>query len=102
MITFNRLWETMQKKNVTQYKLITNYGVSRGQLTRFLIVALKKSASICLLTSYNQKDVKNRIGQTVSVQLDFVHKQVIRGALQFVHNGHELFQSDRFFASFYI
>ena len=34
MITFNRLWETMQKKNVTQYKLITNYGVSRGQLTR--------------------------------------------------------------------
>ena len=34
MITFDRLRETMQKKNVTQYKLITNYGVSRGQLTR--------------------------------------------------------------------
>lgn len=34
MIIFDRLWETMQKKNVTQYKLITNYGVSRGQLTR--------------------------------------------------------------------
>ena len=26
MIIFDRLWETMQKKNVTQYKLITNYG----------------------------------------------------------------------------
>ena len=34
MIIFDRLWETMQKKNVTHYKLITNYGVSRGQLTR--------------------------------------------------------------------
>lgn len=34
MIIYDRLWETMKGKNVTQYKLITLYGFSRGQLTR--------------------------------------------------------------------
>ena len=34
MIIFDRLWETMQKKNISQYKLINDFGVSRGQLSR--------------------------------------------------------------------
>ena len=34
MITFERLWETMKQKNITQYKLIHEYGFSRGQLSR--------------------------------------------------------------------
>ncbi|MDO5418120.1 MAG: helix-turn-helix transcriptional regulator, partial [Lachnospiraceae bacterium] len=34
MISYNRLWETMQKKNVTQYRLIKYYGISAGQLGR--------------------------------------------------------------------
>lgn len=34
MITFDRLWETMRKKNITQYNLINTYGISRGQLDR--------------------------------------------------------------------
>ena len=34
MITYKRLWETMEKKHVSQYRLIEYYGISRGQLNR--------------------------------------------------------------------
>ena len=34
MIVYDRLWETMKKKNITQYKLIHEYNVSPGQITR--------------------------------------------------------------------
>ncbi len=34
MIVYDRLWNTMRKKNVTQYKLIHTYSVSPAQITR--------------------------------------------------------------------
>lgn len=34
MIVFDRLWETMKEKEVTQYKLIKKYGISPAQITR--------------------------------------------------------------------
>ena len=34
MIVFDKLWETMKKKNISQYQLIKNYGFSTGQLDR--------------------------------------------------------------------
>lgn len=34
MITFDKLWETLKEKGITQYRLINYYGVSPGQLTR--------------------------------------------------------------------
>ena len=34
MITYDKLWETMKKKQVTQYWMISYYGVSAGQLGR--------------------------------------------------------------------
>lgn len=34
MVKYDRLWETMQKKKVTQYRLIKYYGVSAGQIGR--------------------------------------------------------------------
>ena len=41
MIVFDRLWETMRKKEITQYKLINHYGISPAQITR-----LKKNANV--------------------------------------------------------
>ncbi|MCI9596277.1 MAG: helix-turn-helix transcriptional regulator [Firmicutes bacterium] len=41
MIVFDRLWETMKEKNISQYKLINTYGVSPGQITR-----LKRNSNI--------------------------------------------------------
>ncbi len=34
MISYKKLWQTMKEKNVSQYKLIKDYRVSRGQLDR--------------------------------------------------------------------
>lgn len=34
MIIFDKLWVTMKEKNISQYSLIKNYGISTGQLDR--------------------------------------------------------------------
>ena len=34
MIVYDKLWETMKQKKVTQYQLIKKYGFSTGQLDR--------------------------------------------------------------------
>lgn len=45
MITFKPLWETLKKKNITQYDLINKYGMSRGTLDN-----LKHDRNITLMT----------------------------------------------------
>lgn len=34
MITFDKLWETMRQKGVSQYRLIKEYKISAGQIGR--------------------------------------------------------------------
>lgn len=34
MIVYDKLWETMKKCGISQYKLIKEYGISTGQLDR--------------------------------------------------------------------
>lgn len=34
MISYDKLWETMKEKNITQYDLYTYYNVRRSQLDR--------------------------------------------------------------------
>ena len=41
MISYERLWKTMQEKGVTQYSLIKTYHISPAQITR-----LKRSESV--------------------------------------------------------
>lgn len=45
MIVFDPLWETMKRKNISQYSLIKIYGVSTGTLD-----SLRKNRSITLNT----------------------------------------------------
>lgn len=45
MISFDRLWETMKKKGISQYKLIKEYKVSTGQLDR-----LRKNGNVNTFT----------------------------------------------------
>ena len=37
MIVYNRLWETMQKKGITQYALIKKHNVSPAQINVLFI-----------------------------------------------------------------
>ncbi len=41
MIVYDKLWETMREKKVSQYALINRYGFSTGQLDR-----LRKNSNI--------------------------------------------------------
>lgn len=41
MIIYDKLWETMKRKGVTQYALINKYHISPGQITR-----LKRNESV--------------------------------------------------------
>lgn len=34
MIRYDPLWETLKKKNISQYKLIKDYGIDKAQLQR--------------------------------------------------------------------
>lgn len=34
MISYNRLWETMEKRKISQYRLIKEFGLSFGQMSR--------------------------------------------------------------------
>lgn len=45
MISFDRLWKTMQEKGISQYKLTKEYGVSNGQLDR-----LRKNENVSTYT----------------------------------------------------
>ena len=60
MIVFNKLWDTMKQKNITQYKLIHEHGFSPAQLTR-----LKRNSNIntytisrlCKILDCNVEDI---------------------------------------------
>lgn len=41
MIIYTKLWETLKKRGISQYKLINTYGISTGQLDR-----LRKNESV--------------------------------------------------------
>lgn len=41
MIVFNKLWQTMKQKDISQYKLINEYDISPSILTR-----LKRNESV--------------------------------------------------------
>ena len=64
MISYDRLWQTMQKKGVTQYSLIKNYHISPAQITR-----LKRNESVsthtiemfCRILKCNVEDVMQYI-----------------------------------------
>lgn len=41
MISYQKLWETMKEKGITQYALIKRFGISPAQITR-----LKRNESV--------------------------------------------------------
>lgn len=45
MIVYDRLWQTMKKKGISQYRLMKEYGFSSGQLDR-----IRKGENINLYT----------------------------------------------------
>ena len=63
MIVFDKLWVTLKEKNISQYKLIKEYGISTGQLDR-----LRKNGNVntytldllCEILDYELNDIAER------------------------------------------
>jgi len=45
MIVYDKLWETMKERDISQYKLIKDYKISSGQLDR-----LRKNGNVSTYT----------------------------------------------------
>ena len=64
MISYDRLWETLKEKEISQYALIKTYNISPGQITR-----LKRNESVsthtiemfCRILKCNVEDVMTYI-----------------------------------------
>jgi len=68
MISYDRLWQTMKEKGVTQYTLIKKHGISPAQITR-----LKRNESVsthtietfCKILKCNVEDVMQYIEEEI-------------------------------------
>ena len=54
MIIYDKLWETMKEKCISQYKLIKDYGFSTGQLDR-----LRKNGNVNAYTLNSLCEILN-------------------------------------------
>ena len=79
LITFDPLWETMKKKGVTTYTLITKYSFSKGTLD-----ALKHNRSITLATL---NDICSILDCAVEEPVSVVGQAAV-GAEAFRHRAH--------------
>ncbi len=60
MITYEKLWDTMKEKQITQYKLINEYHISAGQLSRLRAnkhVSTHTLEMLCDILDCNIEDV---------------------------------------------
>lgn len=60
MITYDKLWETMKQKEMTQYRLIKYYGFSAGQIGRLkknMYVSTHTIEVLCDILGCNVEDI---------------------------------------------
>lgn len=73
MIIYDRLWETMKEKGMTQYRLIKYYGFSAGQLGRLKRNAYVSTHTIdvlCTILNCSAEDVLEfRLDQSINPRL---------------------------------
>ena len=60
MISYDKLWETMKEKDVSQYRLIKDYGISAGQLSRLranVHISTHTIDMLCSILKCNVEDI---------------------------------------------
>ena len=64
MISYAPLWRTLKEKNISQYKLIKDYGVDNAQLNRLKNNAVVKTVTIdrlCQILDCRVEDIMEYI-----------------------------------------
>ncbi len=60
MIKYDRLWETLKEKDISQYKLIKDYGIDKAQLQRLrqnMIVKTLVLNNLCKILDCRIEDI---------------------------------------------
>jgi DNA-binding Xre family transcriptional regulator len=60
MMSYDKLWETMKEKDISQYKLIKDYGISAGQLSRLranVHISTHTIDMLCSILKCNVEDI---------------------------------------------
>ncbi len=60
MIVYDRLWETLKDKNISQYSLMKDYGVDKVQIHRLkhnMIVKTITINNLCRILNCNVEDI---------------------------------------------
>ena len=74
MVSYNRLWETMEKRKISQYRLIKEFGLSSGQMSRLkknTYVSTHTLETLCRILDCRIEDVME-----VSFEDEMSEKQV--------------------------
>lgn len=70
LISYEKLWLTMQKKGVSQYSLIKNYHVSAGQLSRLRndsYVSTHTIDMLCNILDCNVEDIMTHTKDSTNI-----------------------------------
>lgn len=60
MIVYDRLWQTLKEKNISQYSLMKDYGVDKAQIHRLrhnMIVKTITINNLCRILNCNVEDI---------------------------------------------
>ncbi len=60
MISYARLWKTLKEKNISQYKLIEEYGVDNAQLHRLrhnMVIKTSTLDALCRILDCKIEDI---------------------------------------------
>lgn len=64
MISYERLWKTLKEKNISQYKLIKEYGIDNAQLHRLrknMVVKTVILNTLCKILDCRIEDIMEYI-----------------------------------------
>lgn len=64
MISYARLWKTLKDKNISQYKLIKDYGIDKAQLHRLrndMVVKTVILNTLCQILNCRSEDIMEYI-----------------------------------------
>lgn len=75
MIRYDRLWDTMKEKGVTQYRLIKGYGFSAGQIGRLkknMHVSTHTLETLCTILSCRLEDIAEYVPDSMQANPDLL------------------------------
>ena len=75
MVSYNRLWETMEKRKISQYRLIKEFGLSSGQMSRLkknTYVSTHTLETLCRILDCRIEDVMEVSFEDVKAEMDYL------------------------------